>query len=42
MMFHTEMGTKKVLCKESRSDSRGPVDIAISLVNSALYCVTGK
>ena len=46
IMFLTEMGTKNVLtdqhAKKVESDSRGPVDIAIGLVNSALNCVTGK
>ena len=46
IIFLTEMGTKTVLtdqhAKKVESDSRGPEDIAIGLVNYVLNCVTGK
>ena len=46
IIFLTEMGTKNVLtdqhAKKVESDSRGPEDIAIGLVNYVLNCVTGK
>ena len=46
IIFLTEMGTKNVLtdqhAKKVESDSRGPEDIAIGLVNYVLNCITGK